>query len=47
MVPILLSSNRFVRDPAEVVKVGDHLRVKVVEIDGERRRIGLSLEQAS
>jgi len=40
-------ANRFVRDPAEVVKVGDRIRVKVVKIDGERRRIGLSLKQAS
>ena len=39
-------ANRFVRDPAEVVKVGDRLRVKVIKIDGERRRIGLSLKQA-
>ncbi len=39
-------ANRFVRDPAEVVKVGDRIRVKVVKIDGERRRIGLSLKQA-
>jgi protein Tex len=40
-------ANRFVRDPAEVVKVGDRIRVKVIKIDGERRRIGLSLKQAS
>jgi uncharacterized protein len=39
-------ANRFVRDPAEVVKVGDRVRVKVVKIDGQRRRIGLSLKQA-
>ena len=36
-------ANRFVRDPAEVVKVGDRIRVKMLKIDGERRRIGLSL----
>ena len=40
-------ANRFVRDPAEVVKVGDRIRVKVLKIDGERRRIGLSLKEAS
>jgi uncharacterized protein len=39
-------ANRFVRDPAEVVKVGDRIRVKVIRIDGERRRIGLSRKQA-
>jgi uncharacterized protein len=40
-------ANRFVRDPAEVVRVGDRVRVKVIKIDGERRRIGLSLKGAS
>jgi uncharacterized protein len=40
-------ANRFIRDPAEVVKVGDRIRVKVLKIDAERRRIGLSLKQAS
>ena len=39
-------ANRFVRDPAEIVKVGDRVRVKVLKIDGERRRIGLSLKEA-
>jgi protein Tex len=39
-------ANRFVRDPAEVVRVGDRVQVKVVRIDLERRRIGLSLKQA-
>jgi protein Tex len=38
-------ANRFVRDPTEVAKVGDRVRVKVIKIDGERRRIGLSLKQ--
>jgi uncharacterized protein len=40
-------STRFVRDPGEVVKVGDRLRVKVVKLDGERRRIGLSVKRVS
>jgi protein Tex len=40
-------AHRFVRDPAEIVKVGDRVRVKVIKIDGERRRIGLSLKEAS
>jgi uncharacterized protein len=39
-------AHRFVRDPAEVVKVGDRIRVNVIKIDGERRRIGLSLKEA-
>ena len=40
-------ATRFVRDPAEVVRVGDRVRVKVIKIDGERRRIGLSIKGAS
>ena len=40
-------AHRFVRDPAEVVKVGDRISVKVIKIDAERRRIGLSLKGAS
>jgi protein Tex len=39
-------ANRFVRDPAEVVKVGARVRVKVLKVDRERRRIGLSMKQA-
>ena len=39
-------AHRFVRDPAEVVKVGDRVRVKVLKVDRERRRIGLSIKQA-
>jgi uncharacterized protein len=38
-------STRFVRDPAEVVKVGDRLKVKVIKIDAERQRVSLSLKQ--
>jgi uncharacterized protein len=47
LVHVSEMANRFVRDPAEVVKVGDRIRVKVIRIDGQRRRIGLSLKQAS
>jgi uncharacterized protein len=39
-------SHRFVKDPAEVVKVGDRVKVKVIKIDPARRRIGLSKKQA-
>jgi uncharacterized protein len=37
---------RFVKDPAEVVKVGDRVRVVVIKIDPARRRIGLSMKRA-
>src|SRR5581483_2672446 len=40
-------AHRFVKDPAEVVKVGERVRVKVIKLDLERRRIGLSIKQAS
>jgi uncharacterized protein len=37
-------ANRFVKDPAEVVKVGDRVRVKVLQVDEPRKRIGLSIK---
>jgi uncharacterized protein len=37
-------ANRFVKDPAEVVKVGDRVKVKVLQVDEARRRIGLSIK---
>jgi uncharacterized protein len=37
-------ANRFIKDPAEVVKVGDRVRVKVLTVDLARRRIGLSIK---
>ena len=36
-------ADRFVKDPREVVKVGQVVKVRVVEVDLERRRIALSL----
>jgi uncharacterized protein len=47
LVHISELANRFVRDPAEVCKVGDRVRVKVIKVDRERRRIGLSIKQVS
>ncbi|MBI5781689.1 MAG: RNA-binding transcriptional accessory protein [Rhodocyclales bacterium] len=38
-------SERFVRDPHEVVKPGQIVRVRVLEVDFERRRIALSLKR--
>ncbi len=35
-------SERFVRDPAEVVKTGDKLKVRVLDVDVARKRISLS-----
>ena len=37
---------RFIKDPSEVVAVGNIIRVKVLQVDLERRRIALSRKQA-
>ncbi|MDR1177126.1 MAG: RNA-binding transcriptional accessory protein [Treponema sp.] len=42
LVHISEMSDGFVKDPLEVVKVGDILEFKIVTLDRERRRIGLS-----
>jgi len=42
LVHISQLANRFIKDPAEVVKAGDIIRVKVMEIDIARKRISLS-----
>ena len=43
LVHISALSNTFVKDPREVVKAGDVVKVKVMEVDIQRRRIGLSM----
>ncbi len=43
LVHISALSDRFVKDPREVVKAGDIVRVKVMEVDLPRKRIGLSM----
>jgi uncharacterized protein len=43
LVHISELSDRFVKDPAEVVKVQQKVKVRVLNVDRERRRIGLSL----
>jgi uncharacterized protein len=35
-------ADRFVKDPSEVVKVGDKVQVRVLEVDLQRRRIALT-----
>ncbi|MDX9722510.1 MAG: Tex family protein [Myxococcota bacterium] len=42
LVHISQLSERFVRDPSDVVGVGDRVKVKVIEVDLERKRIALS-----
>jgi uncharacterized protein len=43
LVHVSALSNRFVKDPREVVKAGDVVKVKVVEVDLERKRIALTM----
>ncbi len=43
LVHISALADRFVKDPHEVVKAGDIVKVKVLEVDVERKRIGLSM----
>jgi uncharacterized protein len=43
LVHISMLSNKFVKDPRDVVKAGDVVKVKVLEVDQRRRRIALSM----
>lgn len=43
LVHVSAMSDRFVSDPHEVVRSGQVVRVKVLEVDVDRQRIGLSL----
>ena len=40
-------SDKFVKDPREVVKAGDVVRVRVKEVDAARKRIALTMKTAS
>jgi uncharacterized protein len=43
LVHVSAMSHNFVKDPREVVKSGDVVKVKVLEVDEARQRIGLTL----
>ena len=43
LVHISALANTFVKDPREIVKTGDIVKVKVMEIDVKRKRIALSM----
>ena len=43
LVHVSALSDRFVKDPREVVKAGDIVRVKVLEVDVARKRVALSM----
>ena len=42
LVHVSKLADRFVKDPSEVVKVGDRIKVRVLEVDLQRKRISLS-----
>jgi uncharacterized protein len=43
LVHVSAMSEKFVSDPREIVKPGDVVKVKVLEVDGPRKRISLTL----
>ncbi|MCW9047730.1 MAG: RNA-binding transcriptional accessory protein [Gammaproteobacteria bacterium] len=43
LVHISALSNTFIKDPREVVKAGDVVKVKVMEVDVQRKRIALTM----
>nr|WP_315178256.1 Tex family protein [uncultured Cardiobacterium sp.] len=43
LVHISALANRYVADPREIVKAGDVVKVKVLEVDAERKRIALTM----
>ena len=47
LVHISNLANKFVSDPNEVVSLGQAIRVKVIEVDAQRKRIQLSLKDVN
>lgn len=45
LVHVSQLADRFVKDPHEVVKAGDVVKVRVVEVDVARKRIGLTMRK--
>ncbi|RLL75966.1 RNA-binding transcriptional accessory protein [Ochrobactrum soli] len=45
LVHVSQLADRFIKDPHEVVKAGDVVKVRVVEVDVPRKRIGLSMRK--
>jgi len=44
LVHISEMSNSYVKSPSEVVSVGDVVKVKVIKLDQERKKVGLSMK---
>ncbi|MGB3209138.1 MAG: Tex family protein [Desulforhopalus sp.] len=45
LIHISQLADRFIKDPGEVVKIGQQVQVRVVEIDMKRKRIALSMRK--
>lgn len=44
LVHISEISDKYVKDPSEIISVGDIVKVKVIKIDKERQKVGLSMK---
>ena len=44
LVHISQICNRFIKHPSEVLKVGDVVKVKVLSVDGNKKRISLTMK---
>ena len=44
LVHVSQMSNRYINDPSEVVKLHEHVMVRVTEVDLKRKRIALSMK---
>jgi uncharacterized protein len=44
LVHVSQLSNRFVKHPTEVVSLGQHVKVRVMEVDAQRKRISLTMK---
>ena len=45
LVHISQLADRFISDPNEVVKIHEHVKVKVLSVDADRKRIQLSMKE--
>ena len=44
LVHISEMSEKYIKNPSEIVSVGDIVKVKVIKIDQERQKVGLSMK---
>jgi uncharacterized protein len=47
LIHVSQMADRYISDPAEIVKIHQHVHVKVIELDLQRKRIQLSLKQVT